>query len=235
MRTNRWITQVWAAAVLLASACGSPAQTDNQAHLVEVLRQLDASSARLKSAEADFKKDLYQRVVRETTTQTGSIFFLKTGSGNEMGAVFNPPDARVVEFKDGHVRLFDPGANHVTQIDARANQAQYESFLTLGFGGSGRDLEKTWTITDQGTESMSDGDGMVKVEKLDLVAKDPSLRNTFTHVTIWVDPTRAVSLKQQFFQPSDDVQTATYAHIRYNQPVNQKRYAIKTNGKTTAS
>ena len=233
-------------AVLLLAAATLPAQAPSappaEAHLTEVLRQLDAASARFKSAEADFKKDLYQRVVRETTTQTGSIYFQRAGATTQagaaptqMGATFNPPDARIVEFKDGHVRLFDPGANHVTLVDAHANAAQFETFLTLGFGGSGKDLEKTWTITDQGTESMSDGDANVKVEKLDLVAKDAGLRNTFTHVTIWVDPTRAVSLKQQFFQPSDDVQTATYTHIRVNQPINQKRYAIKTNNKTTAS
>ena len=226
-----------ASAFLLAGTlpAQAPSAPPAEAHLTDVLRQLDAASAKFHSAEADFKKDLYQRVVRETTTQTGSICFLRAGSNTQMGAVFNPPDARIVEFKDGRVRLFDPGANHVTLVDAHANAAQFETFLTLGFGGSGKDLERTWTITDQGTESLSDGDGMVKVEKLDLIAKDAGLRNTFTHVTIWVDPTRAVSLKQQFFQPSDDVQTATYTHIRVNQPINQKRYAIKTNSKTTAS
>ena len=29
--------------------------------------------------------------------------------------------------------------------------------MTLGFGGSGTDLAKAWTITDQGSESLSDG------------------------------------------------------------------------------
>jgi len=227
------------ATTLLLIASTLPAQAPSappaEAHLADVLRQLDASSAKFHSAEADFKKDLFQRVVRETTTQTGSIYFQRTAASTQMGATFNPPDARVVEFKDGRVRLFDPGANHLTQVDAHSNAAQFETFLTLGFGGSGKDLERTWTISDGGSESMSDGDATVKVEKLDLVPKDPNLRNTFTHVTIWVDPTRAVSLKQQFFQPSDDVQTATYTHIRVNQPINAKRYTIKTNSKTTAS
>lgn len=221
--------------LLLLGSIRAVPQDQPNARLNDVLRQLDAASARFHSAEADFQKDIYQRVVRETTTQTGSIYFLKSATGTQMGAVINPPDARIIEFKDGRLRLFDPGANHLTQVDARANQSQYESFLTLGFGGSGKDLERTWTITDQGTENMSDSGTPIAVEKLDLVAKDPNIRNTFTHVTLWVDPTRAVSLKQQFFSPSEDVQTATYTHIRLNQPVDLKRFAIKTNGKTTAS
>ena len=225
----------WRAAAVVAvvlSGQGAFAQGD-AAHLNEVLRQMDAASGKFKSAEADFRKELYQRVVRETTTQSGTIYFLKSGAALQMGAVFLPPEAKVVEYKDGRLRLFDPGPNHLTEMDGRNNQAQYESFLTLGFGGSGKDLEKTWNITDQGSESMNDGAQAVKVEKLDLVAKDASQRNSIAHVTIWVDPMRAVSLKQEFFFTSDDTQTAIYTHIRYNQGVNTKRYAIKTDSKTT--
>ena len=213
-------------------ATGAVAQGTPE-HLNEVLRQMDAASLKFKSAEADFRKELYQRVIRDTTTQSGTIYFLKSGSSLQMGAVFSPPEAKVVEYKEGRLRLFDPGPNHLTEMDGRNNQAQYESFLTLGFGGSGRDLEKTWNITDQGSESMTDGGQAVKVEKLDLVNKDPSQRNSIAHVTIWVDPTRAISLKQEFFFTSEDTQTAFYTHVRYNQSVNAKRYAIKTDSKTT--
>ncbi len=213
-------------------ATGAAAQQTPE-HLNEVLRQMDAASLKFKSAEADFRKELYQRVIRETTTQSGTIYFLKSGSSLQMGAVFAPPEAKVVEYKDGRLRLFDPGPNHLTEMDGRNNQAQYESFLTLGFGGSGKDLEKTWNITDQGSETMTDDGQAVKVEKLDLVNKDPAQRNSIAHVTIWVDPTRAISLKQEFFFTSEDTQTAFYTHVRYNQSVNAKRYAIKTDSKTT--
>ena len=210
------------------------AQQPGPAHLNDILRQMDAASAKFKSAEADFKKDLYQRVVNETTTQSGSIYFLRNGSSTQMGAVILPPDARTVEFKDGRLRLYDPGTDQVTEIDARSNQAQYESFLTLGFGGSGKDLEARWDITDQGTESVSDGSHMIKVEKLNLVAKDPGSRSTFTRVTIWVDPTRAVSLKQETVTPSDDKQTVSYSNIRYNEKVSTERYAIRAGKKKKA-
>ena len=228
--------RVTTAFLLSVSACfsamGASAQQSPE-HLNEVLRQMDTASLKFKSAEADFRKDTFQRVVRETTTQDGTIYFLKSGSALQMGAVIAPPEAKVVEYKDGRLRIFDPGPNHLTEMDGRNNQAQYESFLTLGFGGSGKDLEKTWNITDQGTESMTDGGQTVQVAKLDLVNKDPQQRNSIAHITIWIDPARAVSLKQEFFFTSEDTQTAVYTHIRYNQGVNTKRYVIKTDSKTT--
>lgn len=206
-----------------------------QGDLQAVLRQMDAASAKFKSAEADFRWDLYERVVRQTTSQNGSIYFVRDKATNtvEMGARIEPPQSKVLEYRKGTLRVFDPGSDHLTELSAGANQAQYESFLTLGFGGSGRDLEKAWQITDNGAETLQDGAAAVKVEKLELVAKDPNARNTVSKVVLWVDPERGVSLKQQFVTPSEDTRTAVYSHIRYNAKLDAGRFAIKTDKRTT--
>lgn len=215
---------------LLLTCLFSPLATSAQVkpgELDAVLRQMDTASAKFKTAEADFQWDFYERVVKETTTQHGSIFFKKENGKLEMGSKVLPPQAKFLSYKDGKLSLFDPGTHDLKVFAAGQNKAQYESFLTLGFGGSGSDLAKAWTITDLGNEQLLDGANTVTTTKLDLVSKDANVRNMFTHVVIWVDPTRAISLKQQFFTPSGDYRTAIYIDIRYNQPVNTKTYQFK--------
>src|ERR1700722_4091423 len=63
-------------------------------HLDEVLRQMDAASERFKSAQADCEWDLYERVVKETTTQKGIIYFMRDGALTQMGAKVLPPAAK---------------------------------------------------------------------------------------------------------------------------------------------
>jgi outer membrane lipoprotein-sorting protein len=198
-------------------------------HLDGVLRQMDEASLKFQSAEATFRWDLYERVVKQTTTQTGTIYFKKQGATTVMGAKIVSPSTKLLEYRDGRLRLFDPGTNHLTIVTSKGNQAQMESFLTLGFGGSGKDLAKAWTISDLGDETI---DG-VQTAKLDLVPKDPAVRNNCTHMTIWVDASRGISLKQSFYMPSEDYRTAVYADIKYNQKVDEKPYQINTNSKTT--
>jgi outer membrane lipoprotein-sorting protein len=201
-------------------------------HIDEVLREMDAASARFKSAEADFRWELYERVVKQVTTvQTGTIYFVKEGANTQMGARIDSPAPKFLDFREGTLRIFDPGPDHLTTISSKQNQAQIEAFLTLGFGGSGRDLAKTWTISDLGAESV---DG-VETAKLDLVPKDPSVRNNCTHIIIWVDASRGISLKQKFFMPSEDTRTSYYSNIRLNEKIDEKKYAIKTDSKTTRS
>ncbi len=235
-------------ASLLVAAGSLLAQqpSSQRSDLDKVLHQLDAASASFKSAQADFRWDVYEKVVKETTSQCGVIYFERHGEATEMGAKVAPSPTqscsgeaaatasgtRTLAYKAGELQMFEPGTNRLTILHAGNNQAQYESFLTLGFGGSGRDLAKTWNIIDQGTEVLKDGSRDVTVTKLDLTAKDAAKQSMFSHITIWVDPMQGVSLKQQFFTPSGDYRTTYFDHIRLNQKINDAAFAIKTNKQT---
>ncbi len=212
----------------LMLAMSGMASAQNLPQLTALLAKMDAASKTFKNAQADFKWDYYQRVVRDTTTQTGTIYFQRDGAATDMGAVIKGPGAKVIEYKSGLLRMYDPGPDQLTVIHAGNNQAEYESFLTLGFGGSGSDLAKVWNITDQGGETI---DG-VQTEKLGLVAKDPAAQKNFKTVTIWVDPARAISLKQVFVTPSNDTRTAVYTHVKLNGSIDKGKFAIKTSKKT---
>jgi outer membrane lipoprotein-sorting protein len=225
------LRQLSLAAALTLALLAPPFQASAQSQLNPVLSQMDAASARFKNAQADVRYDNYTFVVKDHDIETGSIYIERSGTTEQMGAVFYNvgPDgkpastpARIVNFDGATLRVFTVGTNQVDLFKAGANQAKYDSFLTLGFGGSGKDLQRTWNITDQGPETV---DG-IKTEKLDLISKDASVKNTFTHVTIWIDPARGVSLKQIFYAPNGDNRTATYSNIRLNGSVNRKPYSI---------
>ena len=181
----------------------------------------------MSSAQADFSWDQFLAVVQESEIQTGSIYFERKKGATRMAAYLkqdNGKDApKTVVYDRGEVHLYEPAIKQLTVMRAGANRGQWESFLTLGFGGSGTDLEANWKVSLVGTETM---DG-VPVAKLDLVPKEQKVLDMFTHVTIWVDPTRGVSHKQIFYQPSGDLRTATYKNIRYNTPVAADVFQIK--------
>jgi len=200
--------------------------------LTNVKSQLDAAAKTFKNAQASVQYDNYTRAARAHDLETGSIFIERSGSSSGMGAVFyNPgPDSkpakspsRVISYDGGTLQIYSPGVNQVDVFKAGANQAKYESFLTLGFGGSGTDLAKAWNIQDDGPETI---DG-IKTEKLELTSKEPSVSSMFKAVTIWVDLARGVSLKQVFVAPNGDSRTALYTDIKLNVGhIDKKPYAI---------
>ncbi|MEO6924835.1 MAG: outer membrane lipoprotein-sorting protein [Bryocella sp.] len=192
----------------------------------KLIQQLDASSRSFRSAQANVSKDNYTYVVRAHDMQSGTIFIERKGSTVAMGATVMDPGAqkpsKIVSFDGNTLQLYDVGTNSVDILKAGSNQAKYQSYLTLGFGGSGTELARAWNINDLGPETING----VSCEKLDLTPKDPSIARTFTHVTIWIDPVRDVSTKQIFYAPNKDTQTAIYSDIRLNAPINTKPFSI---------
>jgi outer membrane lipoprotein-sorting protein len=221
---------------LLPAAVAAHGQAPS-AQLSAVLAQMDTASKNFTNARADISRDNYQAVVKETTTDTGAVYFLRKGNTTQMGAALLNPATKgkksIYEYKDGMLRIFDPANDQIRIIKPESNQGQIETFLTLGFGGSGKDLARSWNITDLGPETLTDSGQPVKTEKLDLVSKDPNVSKTFTHVTIWIDPTRGVSLKQMFETPSHDRQTTTYSHIKLNTKIDTGFFEIKKGPKTS--
>ncbi len=198
--------------------------------LTAVFAQMDAASKRFQSATANVERDNYERVVKETTVEKGTMFLERTHSGIEFGATVAGAGAsspsRIVNFNAGTLQLYTPAEKQVDVFKAGANQSKLEGYFALGFGGTSRDLQQSWNITDAGPETLPEGGQQVRTEKLVLVSKDPAAQNTFKQITLWLDPTRDVSLKQLFETPSGDTQTALYSNIRLNTKPNKAAYKI---------
>jgi outer membrane lipoprotein-sorting protein len=196
------------------------------------MSQLNSAAAKFQSAQADFSWDQLTAAVQEHDVQTGTIYFERKKDLTQVMADLkqeNGQDApKKVLFNGSEAKFYEPKINHLTLIRAGANRSQWESFLTLGFGGSGTDLQAIWKVSLLGTEQMEG----VTVDKLDLVPIQENVANLFSHVTIWVDPTQGISYKQIFYQPSGDSRTATYKNIRYNRPIPADVFVLNPPGAT---
>ncbi len=223
-----WKASTWIPGVVVALMTTALPLAYSQGNAASVLGQLDVASAKFQSAQSDFEWDQYEKIVDEHDLQSGVIYFDRRGGSTQMSAQIKKPAPKVVVYKNAELQLYQPGIDQLSIFPAGGNRSQYESFLTLGFGGSGKDLASNWDVTYLGNETING----TQTAKLDLKGKQESVRKMFEHVTIWVDPDRDVTLKQQFFEPSGDVRTCTFSNIKYNAKVPGDVFNIKTTSKT---
>src|ERR1700684_3046837 len=73
---------------LAAALILMPFAVSAQSQLKPILDQMDAASARFKSAQADVRYDNYTRVVNDHDIETGSIYIERAGATEQMGAAF---------------------------------------------------------------------------------------------------------------------------------------------------
>jgi outer membrane lipoprotein-sorting protein len=212
------VTLLAATSVSSLAAAHAPAPPPD---LHVTLTKLNAASEKFQSAQANVHRENYVALIHDVDETTdGIVYVIRAQDGkSQFGLKTSGQHARTVDYKNGTLRAFNPATNCYNTVAAKG----VDTYLTLGFGASGTDLDKAWNITDQGPETIDN----IQTEKLDLVPKDPNVQANIKHVTIWVDPARDVSLKQIFFFPNGDRSTATYTNIRLNQKIDTKPFEFK--------
>jgi outer membrane lipoprotein-sorting protein len=218
------------AALLLGSIlCGfAPPPSPETCSLDCVLKKMDEAAASFHTTQADFVWDQYQKVVDETDTQKGTVYYRRSGKEIEMMAEIKEPDAKFVLYKGGKLQVYSPKIEQVIEYPTGGN-SEIEGYLVLGFGGSGQDLLKSFDASYAGEETV----GGAATGKLQLIPKSEKVRNNyFSKALLWIDLSRGISVQQQFFQTQGDYRLAKYSAIRINAKISNDVFQLKTTKKT---
>ena len=200
--------------------------------LNSVLSRLDAAAAKFRNTSADVEFESMQTdPVPDTDVQKGIEYFERSGSTFQMGVHIasdndRPTPKVIVCCAKGAIQLYEKLTN---QVHTLSKLSQYEDWFMLGFGASGKELEARWDIQYGGVEII---DG-VKTAKLEMTAKDPNVRKTVPKVIIWVDPDRAVSVKQYFDEGQGQSRSVHYTNIKVNQSLPKDAFTFKSDSKTS--
>jgi outer membrane lipoprotein-sorting protein len=204
------------------------AQNPDAPALNSVLKTMDAAAANFQTTQADFVWDQYQRVVDVTDTQKGTVYYRRSGKEIEMMAEIKEPDRKFVLYKGGKLQVYQPKIDQVMEYTTGTNHEEIESYLVLGFGGSGQDLRKSFDVTYQGEETV----GNIVTGKLQLIPKNEKMRSNFQQIILWIDLERGISVQQKLMQSQGDYRVARYSGIKVNAKINNDVFRLKTTSKT---
>jgi outer membrane lipoprotein-sorting protein len=214
----------------------APAETGN---LDEALKAMDAAAANFRNAQAEFEWDTYEKVIDEVDeVQSGTIYFRRNGKDIEMMAVVKmagsdlqhlKSEPKYVLYSGGKVSMYQPKPDTLTVYDLGKSRADLESYVVLGFGGSGQDLVKAFDVTYAGAEVID----KVSTAKLQLIPKSDKFRNTYNKILLWIDLEKGISVQQQFFSPQGDYRLTKYSSIQLNQKkISDDVFKLRTTSKT---
>src|ERR1039457_1488850 len=252
MNMKRMKTIVALALGLCCATAGFQAQ-----NLEAALNAKDQAAGNFRTAQCDFVWDQYQKVVDDHDYQKGTMYFRRQGNDVQMAADITSPDKKYVLFTGSLVSVYQPSIDQVTEYNPGKNKADFASFLVLGFGGRGHDLEKSFDVNYAGMEAVQD----VNAAKLELTPRSQRVRSMFQTITLWIDlcctltpragsihsvrvrsmfqtitlwidPARGVSVQQRFSEPSGDYRVAKYSNIEINHKISGDVFKLKTTSHT---
>jgi hypothetical protein len=232
------IALLWSLLHFAPRGLGRQAPVDSSP-LNAVLKKMDTAAAGFRTTQAEFEWDTYQKVIDEVDdVQTGTIYYRRAGKEIEMMAVVKKegsdlkslkPAPNYVLFSQGKIRMYKPIPDQVTEFNLGQNRSDLETYVVLGFGGSGQDLVKTFDVKYVGPETING----IAAAKLELTPKSEKVRNTYKQILLWIDLERGISVQQQAFQPDGNYRLAKYTGIQVNEKkIPDDIFKLKTTSKT---
>jgi outer membrane lipoprotein-sorting protein len=229
------VALAWTLFVFAAEPQPKPADSGN---LDAVLKRMDTAAAGFRTTQAEFEWEVYEKVIDEVDDiQKGTIYYRRIGKEIEMMADVKmagsdpaklKPEPKFVLFSKGKIRMYQPKPDQVTEFDLGNNRSDLETYVVLGFGGSGQDLQRAFDVTYVAPETIAG----FSTAKLQLVPKSEKVRNTYKQIFLWIDLDRGISVQQQAFQPDGNYRLAKYSSIRVNEKISDDVFKLKTTGKT---
>jgi outer membrane lipoprotein-sorting protein len=155
-----------------------------------VLRQLDEQAKGFHSLSADIERTKVTVVVNDRSTETGSLLV----RGDKMLIEMKPPNERKILRTGDNLYVYTPGLKRVEEYNLAKHRALIDQFLLLGFGTSGRELQKAYLVTLLGETSLDEK----KTVEIELTPKSEAVRNQISKIQIWLDESSWLPLQQQF-------------------------------------
>jgi hypothetical protein len=183
-----------------------------------ILARMNADAPSLHSMSANIQMVTLTAVIDDKITDDGTMR-MKKGKNGSVRAVIDfsgqkdPSQSREIGFFGKTVRIYFPITNYYQDYDLGKNSDVMNQFLLLGFGTSGDELSKSYTITLEGTEKVAG----VETSKLLLVPNDPKVKEHLSKVEIWIPAGGSNPVQQKFYEGSSgNYRLVTYANVVLN-------------------
>ena len=198
---------------LSAGLCLLALSTACRAQSVDaVLARMDKAAPSFHAMSANVQMVEYTALLSSKTTQTGAIEMQRSKPGDVRAILtFNggQGDARTIAFLGKKLRVYYPKLNTYEDFEVGKNSEVVSQYLLLGFGSSGKELAKSYTISFLGPEKVAGQD----TSKLQLQPTDPNVKQRLQKVLVWIPDDGANPVQQQFYEATGNYRLLTYTGI----------------------
>lgn len=181
-----------------------------------VLAAMDRAAGTFRDAVAVVERVDYTAIINDTASETGTMRMLRRRRQVQLRLDFGEPDVRTVVLSGRRAEIYYPKIRTVQIYDLGRQRELVDQFLLLGFGTSGGELKKNYTVRALGDEQVAG----VAASRLELVPKSQKAREHVVKIEMWVSPD-GHPVRHKFYKPSGDYTLITYSNLRINSGITE--------------
>ena len=179
--------------------------------LPQVLALLDQTGPAFRDMTATLVRTDYTPVLKETEVQRGVVRLKRTGPREiRMLVEFKEPDPQVIAFERNEAQKYYPKLQLVEIYDLGKYRSLKDQFLLLGFGVTGKELQKNYEVKVAGAEQVAGQ----QTTRLELIPRSKDAQEVLKKAELWITPA-GYPARQRIYTTSVEY-TFTYSDVRLN-------------------
>ncbi len=184
---------------------------------------MDAAAKTFSSVSAKLKQVSYNKVLNDTSEGTGEMRLKKTKQGLIGIINFDPPDVRIYHIANGKVEIYYPKGNLVNSYDLSKYRKSVDAALALGFGTSGSELQKEYSMKVLGEDTVQS----TATTHLELIPKSPEILKLIPRIELWIQNGKSYPIQVKQIQSTKDYSMFQYSDIKINPPLPASDFELK--------
>lgn len=204
----------------LAAAAALPAQSNLQS----VLARMDAAGPTFRSMTASVSRVTHTAVINDNSEEQGVIRLMKAKAREVRVFIeFTKPDHKFVSLGERKAEIYTPKIAVVQEFDLGKHRSLMEQFLLLGFGATGKDLVKNYSVRLTGEETI----GGSKTARLELTPKSSAVKSHYNRIDLWIADPGGYPMRQRLNEPSGNYLMVTYSDVKLNPDLPASQLELK--------
>jgi outer membrane lipoprotein-sorting protein len=203
----------FAAFVLLAVSY--PARAADPLH--DLLARMDKAASTFQAMSGKVTYVTHTDVLNDDSKESGTVVMRKVAPGEVQGLIdFLQPDRRTVHFEKRSLQIYYPKIKTVNKWDLGKHGEQLDQFIMIGFGTSGTQLARDYTVKVLPSEKGSSTQDVATI-RLELIPKAGEAREYLKKLELWIpqsgDP---YPVREKISQSSGDYRLVMYSDLKIN-------------------
>lgn len=179
--------------------------------LPQVLALLDQAGPAFRDMTATLVRTDYTPVLKETEVQRGVVRLKRTGPREiRMLVEFKEPDPQVIAFERNEAQKYYPKLQLLEIYELGKYRSLKDQFLLLGFGVTGKELQKNYEVKVVGSEQIAGQ----QTTRLELIPRSKDTQEVLKRAELWITPA-GYPAQQRIYTTSVEY-TFTYSDVRLN-------------------
>ncbi len=197
-----------------------PAAADD---VQDTLARMDREAKTFRQIAGKLQKTEFTAVLDDVSKESGRMWLQRTGGKVTMRVEIDVPQPKSVGVEGNSASIYYPKMNTVQIYDLGKAGALVDQFLAIGFGSSGKDLQKNYTVTPGGEETVN-GE---KATRLKLVPKSAKVLEQIKNVELWIPLNAGHPVQQKVIEPGGDYYLFTYSELKLNPGLPDTEFRLK--------